>query len=130
MAESRLNLDVRPSKVARHAPDWNRCLCHVRMVSEQLTPFTKISWSKLKESAEARQDEIYTNLSGHWDESPVGSYHRSCYQTYTNKTLINRLHTTRGHAQCSTTTASAISSTPSGDRARRSSDDPSTDILA
>ena len=96
MADPIINLDIRPPKTARQDPDWNQCLCHVRTVTGTLTKFTPQSWTKLRQSAEERKDFIYDQLKGHWNEGPAGGYHRPCYQTYTNKTLIQRLLSKRG----------------------------------
>ena len=91
-----MNLDTRPPKIARQDPYWNQCLCHVRTVTGPLTKFTLQSWAKLKQSAEERQDFIYDQLRGHWNEGPAGGYHHPCYQTYTNKTLIQKLLAKQG----------------------------------
>ena len=91
MAEAVFNLDSRLPKIPRLDIDWDRCLCHVRQATGNLTLFTVQSWTKLRESAESRKDCVHDQLKEHWDEGPKGGHHRQCYQAYTNKTLISRL---------------------------------------
>ena len=85
------NLGAPATKVRRQAPNWSSCLCHVTSSSSQLTPFTAQSWTKLHESAEQRQDAVHDQLKDIGIMVQLGGYHRECYQSYTNKTLIKRL---------------------------------------
>ena len=103
------NLGAPTTKVRHQAPNWSSCLCHVTSSSSQLTPFTAQSWAKLHESAEQRQDAVYDQLKGHWDDGPAGGYHRECYQSYTNKTLIKRLLVKR-ESQEQTSTSKEVDS--------------------
>ena len=47
------------------------------------------------------RDDAYEVLSQHFSAGggPFGGYHRSCYQTYTNKTLLARLQRDESKAE-------------------------------
>ena len=59
------------------------------------------SWETFRRSAEVRRDAGYEVLSQHFSAGggPFGGYHRSCYQTYTNKTLLARLQRDESKAE-------------------------------
>ena len=59
------------------------------------------SWETFRRSAEVRRDDTYEVLSQHFSAGggPFGGYHRSCYQTYTNKTLLARLQRDESKAE-------------------------------
>ena len=69
----------------------NRCLCHKPGVHGPLTNFTEVSWETFKAAASVRHDQIADDMCGKWENGPFGSYHRSCYQTYTAKNLLERV---------------------------------------
>ena len=80
----------RPAKKSRL--DWTDCLCHCRDEEVgELTPFTDVSWQSLQRAAEVRRDKVFRFLEGRFADGPRGGYHRRCYQSYTNKTLLKRL---------------------------------------
>ena len=62
------------------------------------------SWETFRKSAEVRRDDAYEVLSQHFSAGggPFGGYHRSCYQTYTNKTLLARLQRDESKAESET----------------------------
>ena len=61
------------------------CFCHKGGVGGNLTNFTSTSWNTFKNAAAVRKDDIYEKLKHTLDGEPYGSYHRQCYQQYTNK---------------------------------------------
>ena len=67
------------------------CLCHIDGIKDTLTSFSDVSWKSFKDAAFLRKDTIYENMEGRWNAGPFGSYHRSCYQTYTSKGHIERV---------------------------------------
>lgn len=99
MADSMLNLNPREPKIARQEPDWTKCVCHVRQEQDDLSGFNDQSWDTLKRAAEIRQDQIFLQLKDHWDKGPIGVKHRKCYQSYTNKTLLDRLKKKRDESK-------------------------------
>ena len=44
-----------------------------------------------RDAAGTRKDHNFTMLKDLWDQGPKGVYHRPCYQSYTNKTNLDRL---------------------------------------
>ena len=82
-------------------PRLDGCLCYRRNVTGKLTCFTDASWETFRRSAEVRRDDAYEVLSRHFSAGggPFGGYHRSCYQTYTNKTLLARLQRDESKAE-------------------------------
>ena len=85
----------------RPRPRQDGCLCHCRNVTGKLTCFTDASWETFRRNAEVRRDDAYEVLSQHFlaGGGPFGGYHRSCYQTYTNKTLVARLQRDESKAE-------------------------------
>lgn len=82
---------------------WHRCLCHCHDdESGELTPFTARSWAKLQEAASVHRDAIQLLLADHFKDGPRGGYHRRCYASYTNKTLLERLEQRREKSELST----------------------------
>ena len=71
----------------------NPCLCHAVLSAKgKVTPFAIASWRKIKEAALIRKDDIYIQNSEYLEhDSPHGSYHRQCYQRYTNKEHLQRI---------------------------------------
>ena len=104
------------AKAPRQDPNWKHCLCHVRPVYGELTPFTAAIEleKKLQESAEQSQDDVHEQLK-HTRTMVQREYHRPCYQTYINKTLIKRLQDKRERrcwaSEQASTSAQADSST-------------------
>ena len=103
MADSILNLNPRAPKIANQEPDWTKCICHVRDEQDDLSGFTDQSWETLKKAAAIRQDHIFFELKDHWDKGPIGVKHRKCYQSYTNKTLLDRLKKKREESNAAST---------------------------
>ena len=87
---------VRPAKT--YKLDWSSCLFHVRNTGSSLTNFGERSWRTLWRAAEVHRDKTFIFLrdSGADINIPRGAYHRECYQTYTNKKLLERLAANRG----------------------------------
>ena len=85
----------------RKRPRLDGCLCHCRNVTGKLTCFTDASWETFRRSAEVRRDDAYEVLSQHFSAGggPFGGYHRSCYQAFTNKTLLARLQRDESKAE-------------------------------
>lgn len=71
------------------------CLCHKPGIQGQLTKFTDVSWETFKEAANLRHDQIADNMTGKWEDGPFGFYHRTCYQTYSAKNLLERVEKRR-----------------------------------
>ena len=70
-------------------PDWDNCLCHVVENSDgKLTAFSQKSWETFQVCANRRKDSIWIKMENAWDEGPRGSYHRRCYQEYTDKNKV------------------------------------------
>ena len=44
-----------------------------------------------KEASDVRKDDISESTKGKWENGPLGMYHRSCYQNYTPKNVLNRV---------------------------------------
>ena len=66
----------------------NKCLCCSQRKTEVLTPLSTHSLECLKYAAKIRQDNLFEANVG----NSVGeSYHRSCYQSYTNKNHLQRM---------------------------------------
>ena len=81
------SLDPRPTSPTF---SWNRCLCHKEGIAGSLVSFTTTSWETFRKAALIRPDGIYGHIGSQWDLGPRGSYHRKCYQVYTNKEKLER----------------------------------------
>ena len=69
--------------------NWDKCLCHVVESSVgKLTAFTEKSWLTFQACANRRKDSIWNMMREAWNEGPRGSYHRRCYQEYTDKNKV------------------------------------------
>ena len=90
MTESAGTLGAPTAKVPHQDQNWKHCLCHVRSVSGELTPFTAAI--ELGKASRISQDDVHEQLEAHSDEGPAD---RPCYQTYINKTLMKRLQDKR-----------------------------------
>jgi hypothetical protein len=96
MAETKASKRKRSSSEIGSTPKWDKCLCHVKVdAREKLTDFTDTSWRKFKECSDIRKDEIWLLMKNYWNEGPKGSYHRQCYQKYTNLVDIRRYKSVR-----------------------------------
>jgi len=83
-------------------PTWDECLCHITSSNEKLTRFSEKSWKKFKTCSEKREDEIWLSMKNHWEKGPKGSYHRQCYQRYTNIGHLSRIkESSKGATQSS-----------------------------
>ncbi len=69
-----------------------KCLCHcVTGCKDSLTAFSLTSWEKVRNAARIRDDHIhakYKELLA--TDNFQGTYHRSCYQRYTNAEHLKR----------------------------------------
>ncbi len=85
------------------------------------TSFTDISWEKLKQCSEIRQDNIYDTIKTRWNEGPRGGYHRACYQEYTHKHKLDRIQRKRKSETETAHTSTSTYDEPSTKRTSRSS---------
>ena len=91
--------------------NWDKCLCHVVESSDgKLTAFTEKSWVTFQSCANRRKDYIWNTMREAWNEGPKGSYHRRCYQEYTDKNKVAKaeqnLHSSEENISEVPTTAS------------------------
>ena len=70
----------------------NCLICGKTAEQEELTAFTNISWTKFTQAFKVRlDDEVAKRYKNVLENMPMGSYHRKCYSSYTDKQHLDRL---------------------------------------